>query len=530
MILSSTGTGKSQSQSVLEFASAAARSGNVIGARQALLSWLVDHPCDADVLEELARIAVNEKCWEEATLLLQRAISADPTIRRRIALIEILHWSGNDELALTEIGRLEEAVRNLVEIKEIEADVRNNLGDHERVIRLRQQIVHDRPSEPWHRCRLATTLQTIGRTGEAVKTLRRASRASPNYGITWWQLANLKTYRFSGGEISMMLQALGRKLSDEDLLHIHFALGKAFEDRSEFEKSFHHYAAANAIRAKSFSSEQTVSDMIDEAIAGLTPDLFERNQGAGCNGRGPIFVVGLHRSGSTLVEQILASHPMIEGVGELPVIGNIVQRIERETGKFGPCAIAGIAPEQFRSIGEEYLEKTRAYRKTERPFFVDKMPANWVHVPLIRLALPNAKIIDARRHPMACGFSNFKQHYPEGIGYSFSLKTIGIFYRDYLRFMSHFDRLQPGAVHRVINERLVENLEREVRAMLDYLALPFERNCLEFHRNERSVQTPSASQVRAPINAAAVSQWKNYEPWLGELKEALGPVVQSWAD
>jgi tetratricopeptide (TPR) repeat protein len=494
------------------------------------LNWLVEHPADADVLAKLAEIAVNQKSNEEATLLLQRAVAADPSVPRRVALIEHLLLSSNPKLALGEIERLPDHARADFRMREIEATALGNLGLHEREIGVRQKMATDRPAEPRHWCRLANALRTVGRKDDAVKALRRATRAAPNYGEAWWALSNLKSYKFTSDEISAMRRALGRKLSDHDLLLIHFALGKALEDRGEFEQSFTHYSAANAIRAKSFASEQTITAAVDESIGLLTPEFFERNRGAGCTELGPIFVVGLHRAGSTLIEQILASHSMIEGTAELPVIGSIIARLEREARMSGARAIAALPRERFRSIGEEYLEKTRAYRKTDRPLFVDKMPGNWTSIGLIRAALPNAKIIDARRHPMACGFSNFKQHYPKGVAYSYRLSTIGIFYRDYWRFMRHFDQVQPGAVHRVINERLVEDPEREVRAMLDHVGLPFAEACLEFHKNDRAVPTPSAEQVRQPISSEGVGRWKDYEPWLGELKEALGAALEHWTE
>ena len=531
LVLRSPQSGQpASSRPVVEFASAELRTGNLIGARQALLNWLAGHPADADVLAKLAEIAMNQKSNEEATLLLQRAVAADPSTRHRVTLIEHLLRSSNPALALTEIEQLPQAARAELQMREIEATVLGKLGLHEREIELRQQIARERPSEPWHWCRLATAFRTVGRTDDAVKALSRAARGAPNYGETWWHLSNLKSYRFTAGDIAAMRKALGRKLSDDDLLHVHFALGKALEDRGEYEESFHHYSAGNAIRAKSFTTEQTISAAVDDSIACMTAEFFDRNRGAGCTERGPIFVVGLHRAGSTLIEQILASHSMVEGTAELPVMGSIWGRLERETHQSGARAVAALSREQFRSIGEEYLEKTGAYRNTDRPFFVDKMPGNWVSLALIRAALPNAKIIDARRHPMACGFSNFKQHYPRGVGYSFSLRTIGIFYRDYWRFMRHFDGLHPSAVHRVINERLVEDPARVVRAMLDFLELPFERSCLEHHKNDRAVRTPSAEQVRQPISSAGVERWKHYDPWLAELKDALGPALESWAD
>jgi hypothetical protein len=274
-----------------------------------------------------------------------------------------------------------------------------------------------------------------------------------------------------------------------------------------------------------------ITDLIEHAIAVLGADLFERHKGAGIPAKDPIFVVGLHRSGSTLIEQILASHPLIEGTTELTVMQHMWERLSRIAllRGWGPFQeLAELDGAAIRAIGEEYVERTRAFRMTDRPYFTDKLPANWMHLGLIRLALPNAKIIEARRHPMACGFSNFKQNYASGIRFSYSLESVGYFYRDYARFMDYMEVVQPGAIHRVLNERLIDDPEGEVRRMLDFIGLPFDPACLEFHRNKRAIQTPSAEQVRRPINRDGVDHWRHYECWLGPLKEALGPAIESW--
>jgi hypothetical protein len=251
----------------------------------------------------------------------------------------------------------------------------------------------------------------------------------------------------------------------------------------------------------------------------------------GCKAADPIFVVGLHRSGSTLIEQILASHPMIEGTTEIYGMQHLWNRLARSGAARGRGPfqqLAALDADELCAYGQEYLDRTRPFRATDRPYFVDKLPANWMNLGLIRAALPNARVIDARRHPMACGFSNFKQHYAFGITFSYSQQSIGAFYRDYWRFMRHFDEVQPGAVHRVLNEALIEDPEGEIRRMLDFIGLPFDPACLEFHANKRAVRTPSAEQVRRPINRSGVDQWRNFEPWLGEMKAALGPALEAW--
>jgi tetratricopeptide (TPR) repeat protein len=532
MVLSTPQTGKSGRPAVtLGLAYAALRAGNVVQARQMLQERLAQHPTDADALEMLAEVAAGQRSFEEATMLLRRAVAADPSPPRRMALVEHLRRYASPALALKELEQLPRPLRDRYDIKGIEAGMRGVLGQHDRQIELYQQIARERPSEPGIWVSLGNVLKTVGRTGEAVKALQRAIKAEATFGESWWTLANFKSFRFSDAEIQKMRQVLRGRLEPNDASNIHFALGKAYEDRADYEQSFSHYSAGNAIKAESFQEEQkSVTGTVDESLAVFGRDFFVRTSGVGFAAPDPIFVVGLHRSGSTLVEQILASHPLVEGTTELAVMNSLRDRLARSTGLSAPATVAGLDTDRFASIGEEYVEKSRAFRQTERPYFVDKMPGNWMNVPLIRAALPNAKIIDARRHPMACGFSNFKQNYATGVGFSYGQETIGSFYHDYWRFMRHIDEVAPGAVHRLINERLIEDPEGEVRRLLNYIGLPFDPACLEFHKTERAIRTPSAEQVRKPINREGVDYWRHYEPWLGPLRESLGPALEHWDD
>ena len=513
----------------LDLAASVLRSGNVGQARLMLQERLAQDPNDADALQMLGEVAQGQGSVEEATILPQRAVTSDPSPQRRLALIDHLRRYGSPALALHEVERLPQAIREEFEVKAMEAALAGVLGMYDRQIDLYRAIVRKRPSGAGAWVSLGNALKTVGRTGDAVTALRRAIHCDRTFGEAYWTLANFKSFRFSTHDLGEMRKALRQELSAEDALHIHFALGKAYEDRGDYEQSFRHYTTGNSIRASSYDTQQVaVTGLVDESAAVFTADFFERLKGAGDPEEGPIFVVGLHRSGSTLIEQILASHSMIEGTTELGIMKLIRDRIARGSSASAPAAIAALDPSELRSIGREYLERARAFRKTQKPFFVDKLPGNWLNLPLIRAALPNARIIDARRHPMACGFSNFKQNYASGVGFSYDLKWIGTFYRDYWRFMRHFDAVQPGAAHRMINEHLIDEPEAQVRAMLDHLRLPFERSCLEFHKNERAVRTPSAEQVRRPINRDGVDAWKHYEPWLGDLKESLGPALESW--
>lgn len=521
-----------RSKLVLEQATIALHSGDRGDAERLLRKHLLEQPQDAMALAKLAELAISERHVEEATMLLRRAAAADPSAARLMALIWHLQFYVGAQPALEEIEKLPMSQRKSPNLLAIEATCRGSVGDHNRQIEIYEQLEQVDPDNAVLHKSLGDALKTVGRIDDAVVALRRAIEARPSYGEAWWTLSNFKTYEFSDRDVSTMRKALRQKLSDADALHFHFALGAAFEQRRDFTRSFRHYEFGNAIRRKELDpASMRISSFIDEAIATCSHQMFDSHRGDGYLASDPIFVVGLHRSGSTLIEQILASHPLIEGTSELKVMQGIWDRLGRIASFHGRGVfeeLVNLDRTAIRAIGEEYIERTRPFRKTDRPHFVDKLPANWIHLAAIRLALPNAKIIDARRHPMACGFSNFKQNYASGIAFSYSLESIGHFYRDYVRFMSHLDRLQPGAVHRVLNERLIEDPEGVVRRMLDFIGVAFDPACLEFHRNRRAIQTPSAEQVRQPINSDGVHYWRHYESWLGPLKEALGPALEQW--
>ena len=523
---------QAKSKLTLEQATAALHAGDRGDAERLLRKHLIEQPQDAAALEKLAELVMGEQRVEEATMLLRRAAGAEPTNGRRMALICHLHRFVGAHPTLEEIEKLPPDLRTDFNLLAVEAMCQGSLGNHDRQIAICEGLAKVGPRNVALLKTLGDALKTVGRTGDAICALRKAVEAKPSYGEGWWTLSNFKSYEFSDRDISTMRKALRRKVGDEDALHFHFALGAAYEQRSDFANSFRHYEAGNAHRRKGFSADSMrITDLIERAAATYVPELFERHKGVGHPATDPIFVVGMHRSGSTLIEQILASHPLIEGTSELTVMQYLWERMGRiaslhDRGPFQELLeLDGAA---IRAIGEEYIERTKTFRMTDRPYFVDKLPANWMHLGLIRLALPNAAIIDARRHPMACGFSNFKQNYASGIRFSYSLESIGHFYRDYVRFMDHIDLVQPGTVHRVLNERLIDDPEGEVRRMLDFIGLPFDPACLEFHRNKRAVRTPSAEQVRRPINRDGVDNWRHYEQWLGPMKEALGPALLGW--
>ena len=332
----------------------------------------------------------------------------------------------------------------------------------------------------------------------------------------------------------MIRDQLDRKdLTADDRLHLEYALGKALEDAQAFEESFSHYRRGAEIRRKQVVYDPaTVALHLGRSRALLTPEFFAAREGQGDPARDPIFIVGLPRAGSTLVEQILSSHSQVEGTMELPDIISIARRLgggtHRGVESAYPEVLADLDAETLTALGREYLDRTRVQRKLDRPLFIDKMPNNFSHIGLIHLILPNARIIDARRHPMGCCFSAYKQHFARGQAFTYDLAELGGFYADYVRLMAHYDAALPGRVHRVIYEDMVADPEAQTRALLDYCGLPFEEACLKFHETERAVRTASSEQVRRPIFTEGLDQWRNYEPWLGELKAAVEPVLDDW--
>jgi tetratricopeptide (TPR) repeat protein len=379
-------------------------------------------------------------------------------------------------------------------------------------------------------------LRTGGRRSESVAAYKRAIDLEPGLGDAYWSLANLKNEPFTDDEVQAMDGQLERpEISAEDRFHLHFALGKAREDAGQFGVAFGHYAEGARLRraALPYDADETAS-AIARSKQLYSKTFFAHRKGWGTDSAEPIFIVGLPRSGSTLVEQILASHSAVEGTMELPEIGAFASDLRR-AGRFQddiqyPDVVADLGAAEIAEYGQAYLKRTRVYRKLGRARFIDKMPNNFMYIGFIHLILPHAKIIDARRHPMAACFSAFKQHFARGHAFSYDLTDAGRYYRDYVDFMAHFDTVLPGRIHRVIYEDMVEDTETEVRRLLSYLGLPFEAACLKFYENDRAVRTASSEQVRQPIFREGLEQWRNYEPWLDPLKAALGPTLNQWRE
>jgi tetratricopeptide (TPR) repeat protein len=495
-------------------------------AERILKPHLKEDPFDVRAIRMLAELAARIGRLKDAETLLRRAVEIAPGF---------MPAQTNLAMVLGRLGRPAEALAILDELFKdqpedlgdlnLRAATLARLGDIGQAISLYEQVLEQRPNQPKLLLSYGHSLKTVGRLDESIAAYRRAIEVDPSLGEAWWSLANLKTVRFDEADIEAMEAALkGTGLKADDRFHLEFALGKAFHDLGRSDDAFAHYASANSLRRTyhPFDSQKPTR-LVDRSIELFTAEVLSRC--GGCDGPDPIFIVGMPRAGSTLVEQILSSHSRVEGTAELPDL----PAIARSRGKY-PASAADMNDAEQKDAGEEYLKRTAVNRRTSRPFFIDKLPNNWMFVPFIHLVLPNAKIVDARRHPLGCCMSNFRQHFARGQDFTYDLEDLGHYYSDYVRLMAHVDSVLPGRVHRVIYERMVDDTEAEIRALLSYCGLEFEPRVLEFYKTERSVRTPSSEQVRKPIYREATAEWRPYEKHLGPLKVALGPVLDAYPE
>jgi tetratricopeptide (TPR) repeat protein len=511
--------------------------GEVLPAERLIRDFLLKHGDHIEAMRLLARIGMKLDVLDDAELLLEGVLMLAPDYR-----------AARYDYALTLLQRHKhvQALQELDKLLKIDPDSRAyrttrataciGVGDHEQALRIYRELLPGAPPAAAAELHLsiAHALKTLGRQQEAIESYRTAAACRPSFGDAYWSLANLKTYRFPEADIERMRAAESAAATPlVDRYHLCFALGKALEDRGEYAESFRYYAAGNALKKGEtrFRIEPIERNARLQASV-CTRELFASRQGVGSPDPSPIFIVGLPRAGSTLLEQILASHSKVEGTMELADIPRLVQQLQgRESGgskSTYPGVLAELDADRLKQCGEKYLADTRVYR-TGKPFFIDKMPNNFRHIGLIHLILPNAKIIDARREPMACCFSNFKQLFASGQEFTYSIEDIARYYRCYLELMRHWEEVLPGRILRVQHEDVVGDLEGNVRRVLDYCGLEFEPACLEFHKTERSVRTASSEQVRQPIFKESLDQWRHFEPWLEPLKSALGSLAQGVA-
>jgi tetratricopeptide (TPR) repeat protein len=484
----------------------------------------------------LARIGMAHDVFDDAEILLEAVVRMMPGYRAaRYDYADTLVQRHKFVQAGEQLETLLKLDPRDPDYLALAATVAVSLGDHDKAIEYYRGMLRDNPgaADPW--LWLAHALKTIGRVPEAIDAYHAAIVARPNFGDAYWSLANLKLYRFTDDEIaSMRREEASPDATFVDRFHLCFALAKALEDRGEVGESWVYYERGNALKhAQSRYRPESTEINTREQVKLCTRRFFDERAGWGDARPDPVFIVGLPRSGSTLLEQILASHSRVEGTHELADIPRLVFEIQGRDENLSnpryPAALADLTREHCLTFGERYLADTRVYR-TGRPYFVDKMPNNFKHIGLIHLILPNAKIIDARREPMACCFSNFKQLFAKGQEFTYDLEVIARYYRSYLALMQHWDEALPGKVLRVLHEDVIEDLEGSVRRILDYCGLAFEPSCVAFHKTQRSIRTPSSEQVRQPIFRDGLDQWKQFEPWLSPLKAALGDAVHRYRD
>jgi tetratricopeptide (TPR) repeat protein len=503
-------------------------------AESLVRAWLIKHGDHTEAMRLLARIGIARKVFGDAELLLAAVLERAPNYRPAR-----LEYAG----VLVDLHKYQEARRQLDELLRDEPDSPQlrtlhaascaGLGEHERAIELYGALLRGTPEDAAVHLSIAHALKTLGRTEEGIAAYRRAAGCRPDFGDAYWSLANLKTYHFAQEELAQIRASLDAPSTDlVDRYHLCFALAKALEDQGEFAESFHYYELGNRLkRPECTYRPEIIENNTRQQIAVGTSEFFAARRGWGAQSREPIFIVGLPRSGSTLIEQILASHSQVEGTQELPNVQQIVSTLrgrDLDDDRY-PRILANMSAADFTKLGEQYLADTRAYRSA-RPFFIDKMPNNFRHIGLIHLMLPNARIIDARREPIACCFSNFKQLFANGQEFSYSIEDIARYYRTYLELMRHWERVLPGRILRMHHEDVVDDLEGSVRRVLAFCGLEFEPQCVAFHETKRSIRTASSEQVRQGLYREGLDHWRNFEPWLEPLKQALGDAPHRYRE
>ena len=501
--------------------------GEILDAERVVRGYLLAHGDHVEGMRLLAKIGMQLDVTDDAEFLLENVLKMAPQYREaRYDYAVVLLQRHKHVRAREEIEKLLAVDPDNRAYRTTHATVCAGFGDYATALPLYLELLAEPPNDPELHLSIGHALKTLGRTAEAVESYRAAAAARPRFGEAYWSLANLKTYRFTDAEVAQMRAA--EAAGDTPLVdryHLCFALGKTLEDRGEYQESFAFYERGNALKKTECRYKPEPLERNARLQAAVcTREFFAERQGFGCPSAAPIFIVGLPRSGSTLIEQLLASHSQVEGTMELADVPRLVQELQGreniDTPPRYPGVLAALSAGEFRRFGERYLADTLPYR-TGRPFFIDKMPNNFRHLGLIHLMLPNARIIDARRDALACCFGNFKQLFASGQQFTYSIEDITRYYRMYVELMAHWDQALPGRILRVQHEELVADLESSVRRILDFCGLQFEPACVEFHRTLRRIHTASSEQVRRPINREGIDQWRRFEPWLGPLKSAL---------
>jgi tetratricopeptide (TPR) repeat protein len=506
--------------------------GKIAKAETLCRAFLQREGHNVEAMRLLAEIGLRFNAYDEAEFLLESAKLLEPdNVSAHYDYAKVLRKRQKFEQALAEAVELRAKERGNPEFEMLFANENLAVGNFDEAMDAYQALLESMPNNPGINLTYGHALKTVGRHEEAVAAYRQAYQVRRDYGDAFWSLANLKTYRFTDGELAQMReQEALSSITLADRYHLCFALGKALEDRGDYQESFTYYETGNRLKREELKYDpQRLEDEMLRQRTHVTAELLAKFKGAGCPATDPIFIVGLPRAGSTLLEQILASHSQVEGTMELPNIlalsHRLDHRIMRNDEPEYPANLGELTHQELAEFGEAFIADTRIYRKEGTPFFIDKMPNNFRHIGLIHLILPNAKIIDARRSAMGCCFSGFKQLFAEGQEFTYGLQEVGRYYRDYVKLMDHWDTVLPGKILRVRYEEVVADLETQVRRLLDYCGLPFEDACINFHQTERAVRTASSEQVRQPIFKSGVDQWENFSPYLDPLRATLGPVL-----
>lgn len=506
--------------------------GRLLKAERICRHFLQTRGHHVEAIRLLAEIGTKFNAYDEAEFLLESALVLEPdNAGVHFDYVGVLNKRQKFDEALQQVTVLRAKESESAQIDMLYANQHLAVGNFDTALQVYHHRAAEAPNNPHIQLTLGHALKTIGRQAEAIDAYDAACRLKPDYGDAYWSLANLKTYRFDERQIAVMreVEAAGStQLADR--YHLCFALGKALEDRSAYAEAFAYYERGNRLKRDEVGYDwRRISKEIQLQIDHCTPALFAAAAGAGSQASDPIFILGLPRAGSTLLEQILASHSQVEGTMELPNILALAHKLDGrrrvdEEARY-PANLGELTHAELTAFGDAYIRDTKIHRKHGAPFFIDKMPNNFRHIGLIRMILPNARIIDARRGAMGCCFSGFKQLFAEGQEFTYGLEEIGHYYRDYVRLMDHWDAVLPGAVLRVRYEDVVADLEQQVRRTLDFCGLPFEAACLNFHQTERAVRTASSEQVRQPIFSSGVDQWEHFSAHLGPLRAVLGPEL-----
>jgi tetratricopeptide (TPR) repeat protein len=480
-------------------AAIALRRGDDLAEEASLNQVLLQAPCDSAAREQLVRLLIRQGRTEQALALIERVLASEPD---------------NGDVLMLKVGALQISDR------------------HAESLALITQLTADHPDNPDFWLIAGNQQRYLGHPGAAIACYQRAIELRPGFGNAYWALSNLEMYRPTEQQVEHMQRELELlSPASADVPGLEFSLGKVLEDRAQFAPSFEHYVRGNAGARASFQYDaKATTAFVQRFKATFTTGFFAARRDWGHSATDPIFIVGLPRSGSTLLEQILASHSAVEGTRELSFIPTIARELAGapETAARYPENIVSLGKSDIEALAARYLASARTHRRHGKPRFVDKMHGNFVSIGILHLMFPRAAIIDSRRHPMASGFACYKQLFNPGMNFAYDLGELGLYYRDYADLMEHVDATLPGRVHRVHYERLVSDTEGEVRRLLDFCQLPFEPECLRFYENQRVAQTMSSEQVRRPIYSAGLEQWRHFEPWLGPLRAALGDLVEAY--